>query len=94
MAKVELPPEDKDKSIQANIQFPDPQELQELFGDVELDDEIEITITGKVTGMHMDRGEEFKHGAIELDVLSINGESSKQKTDREEMEDTTDDSKE
>jgi len=89
MAQAESPLEDKDESIRANISFPDPQELQDLFPDVELDDEIEITITGKVTGMHMDRGEEFKHGAIELDVLSINGESSKQKVDREEMEDTT-----
>ncbi len=92
MAKAEVVEEsEEDKTIRANINFPDPKDMQELFPDVELDDEITITIKAKVTGMHMDRGEGFEHGALELNVTSINGESAGEKTNREEMEDTTDD---
>lgn len=91
-SQEEVPTEqDEDKTIRANISFPDPTEMQEMFPDVELDDEISITIKAKVTGMHMDRGEQFKHGALELEVVSINGESAGQKTDREERDDMTED---
>lgn len=85
MAKAE--PTKKDEKVTASISFPNADELRDMFPDIELDEEIEINIVGRVTGMHLDDSKEFSHGSITVDVISINGESGKQKDNRKELED-------
>jgi len=85
VAKVELP--EKDKDTTANFEFPDADELRDMFPDIELDEEVEITVVGRVTDMHLSDNKEFSHGGLTLKVISINGESGKQKDNRKELED-------
>jgi len=78
---------DENKDTTMHLEFPDADELRDMFPDIELDEEIEINVVGRVTDMHLSDNREFSHGGLTLRVISINGESGKQKDNREELED-------
>lgn len=79
-----------------HISFAQPDEIYDAIGqDFEIEEEMTLTITGKVTGFSINRGDEkntyMNSASFDMEIMSINGKTGKQKTNEKELKSTISD---
>ena len=79
------------KKDTVSFNFASPNELRKKFSDMELDEELTITVSGKITNMSIHESKDWNDGSVGMDITSIKVIGKKESDNKKELDDMVED---
>lgn len=84
---AEAVPTKSDKKTTCRISFKTAKEMQDAVGDLELKEELTLTIKGLITSLAMHNEKDWQDASLELEVSTISGDTKAAATNKKELAD-------
>lgn len=76
---------EQERKSSVSFHFVDPDELSDVMGDLELEEEVTLTVKGKITSLDISRNRNYPHASLSLEDITVDGITLKDKKQKEEM---------